>query len=108
MDFIQIKKSFFKEGYIALYDDIAKSNIDPWEHYCIYGRAEGRHNGVNPPAEAFFDLGYLTEYVDVAASGAKAWEHYCLCGKSEGRDNGMNPPYETFLEKAILFYIRMF
>lgn len=93
---------FFKEGYLIEYDDVRKSNIDPWEHYCIYGRAEGRDNGMNPSLDIFFREGYLIEYEDVANQNVDPWVHYCQHGIAEGRDNGMHPSDKIFNERIYL------
>jgi glycosyltransferase involved in cell wall biosynthesis len=33
---------FDPEWYLAAYPDVAAAAIDPWQHYCEHGRAEGR------------------------------------------------------------------
>ena len=93
---------FFKEGYLTEYEDVAESEIEPWHHYVLLGKAEGRDNGLNPPKDIFFKEGYLTEYEDVAASEIEPWHHYVLSGKAEGRDNGLNPPKDIFFKEGYL------
>ena len=93
---------FFKEGYLTEYEDVAESEIEPWHHYVLSGKAEGRDNGLNPPKDIFFKEGYLTEYEDVAESEIEPWHHYVLLGKAEGRDNGLNPPKDIFFKEGYL------
>ncbi len=93
---------FFKEGYLLEYPEIAEAGIDPWIHYVMAGKKEGRDNGFNPSGGLFFKEGYLVEYPDVAESGINPWEHYVLTGRKEGRDNGFNPSGGLFFKEGYL------
>ena len=37
---------FNKEIYLKLYKDVCDSASDPWYHYIMYGKNEGRYSGV--------------------------------------------------------------
>ena len=66
--------------YLASYQDVSVHGIDPVEHYCRQGWAEGRN-----PAP-WFDTGYyLRANTDIAASGLNPFWHYLVEGCKEGR-----------------------
>ena len=85
-----------------MYPDVAESGLDPWHHYVLKGRKEGRDNGLHPKKDMFFPEGYLEMYPDVAESGIAPWRHYVLSGKKEGRDNGLHPKEELFFPEGYL------
>ena len=85
-----------------MYPDVAKSDMDPWRHYILYGKKEGRDNGLHPKEEQFFAEGYLEMYPDVARSDMDPWRHYILYGKKEGRDNGNHPSDKIFCSEGYL------
>ncbi len=43
------EEGFSAQGYLALYPDIVKAKINPYEHYQRHGKAEGRSNGLYAP-----------------------------------------------------------
>lgn len=70
------------EWYLKNYPDVAKSNMNPAEHYLIYGAAEGRLPG------PFFDGNWYSQhYPDVAAAGVNPLLHFVMFGQQEGRDS---------------------
>lgn len=71
---------FDREYYLATYVDVARSGIDPLEHYVRYGAAEFRN-----PSAVFDTRFYLESNPDVLASGINPLTHYCQFGKGEGR-----------------------
>jgi hypothetical protein len=93
---------FFPEGYLEMYKDVARAGADPWRHYVLYGKKEGRDNGLHPDGRMFFPEGYLEMYPDAALSGLDPWHHYVLKGKKEGRDNGLHPGEDLFFAEGYL------
>jgi glycosyltransferase involved in cell wall biosynthesis len=85
-----------------MYPDVAQSGMDPWHHYVLKGKAEGRDNGLHPNGSIFFAAGYLEMYPDAAKSGMDPWRHYVLKGKAEGRDNGWHPGNDQFFPEGYL------
>jgi glycosyltransferase involved in cell wall biosynthesis/SAM-dependent methyltransferase len=72
---------FDRKYYLARNADVARSGIDPVEHYLAHGAAEGRDP--NP----FFDTDfYLSQNPDVARSGMNPLLHYHEHGWAERRD----------------------
>ena len=66
--------------YLAINQDVQQHAMDPVEHYCRIGWAEGR----NPTA--WFDTEfYLCANPDIAASQVNPFWHYLVEGKREGR-----------------------
>lgn len=66
--------------YLAVYPDVALSNVDPLDHFLSVGASENR----NPSAQ--FDVRrYVDRYPDVATAGHNPLVHYVLNGKDEGR-----------------------
>ena len=35
-------KGFSKKGYLEANPDVKKTQMDPWKHYVLYGKKEGR------------------------------------------------------------------
>jgi hypothetical protein len=66
--------------YLERYGDIARSKLDPAEHYLRCGWREGRR-----PGPEFDGAKYLRANPDVAASGVNPLVHYLEHGKAEGR-----------------------
>lgn len=95
-------EEFYSAGYLEMYPDVAKSRMHPMRHYVLYGKKEGRDNGMHPDESVFFAKGYLAMYKDVAESGINPWRHYVECGKKEGRDNGLHPGDDQFFAAGYL------
>lgn len=95
-------EEFYSAGYLEMYPDVAKSRMHPMRHYVLYGKKEGRDNGMHPDESVFFAKGYLAMYQDVAESGINPWRHYVECGKKEGRDNGLHPGDDQFFAAGYL------
>jgi hypothetical protein len=82
--------------YLASNPDVAASGIDPYRHFLMFGRAEGR--SPNPgataldlqpygqPQFAFNAAYYLANNPDVAAAGIDPFQHYVTFGWREGRN----------------------
>ena len=71
---------FDADWYLAQYPDVAKSGINPAEHFIKFGAIDGRH-----PSSQFSTDFYLTHYKDVAASGQHPLLHYLRHGIAEQR-----------------------
>ena len=80
---------FFAQGYLEMYPDVEKKKMDPWHHYVLYGKKEGRDNGMHPLKSQFCAEKYLEKNPDVAKARIDPWHHYVLYGKKEGRSNGV-------------------
>lgn len=75
--------------YLATYPDVASSGIEPFEHYVVHGKDEGRY-----PSEKAMQMSeapdmdeewYLETYSDVRDAGLSAIHHYLSHGRKEGR-----------------------
>ena len=84
---------FDAKWYLQQYPDVRDSGMSPLQHYCDYGRNEGR----NP--NYFFDIQwYLEQYPDVQKSGMNALQHFWEIGAKEGRN-----PSSQFNTRAYLY-----
>ena len=81
-DYILIAKSkyFDSKWYLKRYPDVAKSGMDPVEHYLKYGWKEGRN-----PSKKFNTKEYLDLNPDVTAANINPLLHYERFGKKEER-----------------------
>ncbi len=66
--------------YLAHNPDVAASEVDPYQHYLMYGWHEGRN-----PSAAFDTNEYLAANPDVKAAGVDPLIHYAGFGQAEGR-----------------------
>jgi hypothetical protein len=80
---LDVLRQYFDIGfYLSSYVDVAESeDVDPLEHYCVFGWKERR----DPSAD--FSTGYyLDTNPDVHSAGINPFFHYLTIGKNEGRD----------------------
>ena len=90
-----VRLIFDADYYLAANPDVARSGIDPLQHYLRHGRSESRS------PSAFFDPAfYLARNPDVAAAGLDPLAHFLAHGGSEGRD-----PSPLFSSK---YYLRTY
>ena len=75
------QNGFDREFYLARYPDVAKSGVDPYQHFIQYGWKEGRN-----PNLVFDTKFYLRTNLDVARSGMNPLEHFMKYGWREARD----------------------
>ena len=85
-----------------MYPEIAAAGADPWQHYVMSGKKDGRDNGLHPAEDIFYAAGYLEMYPDIAETGIDPWRHYVLSGKKEGRDDGLHPKEDLFFPEGYL------
>jgi len=79
--FIIKNSGLFDEAYyLKHYDDVRRADIDPIEHYVLYGWKEGRN-----PAPWFDTKFYLENNPDVAQAGVNPFVHWIRWGRKEGR-----------------------
>jgi hypothetical protein len=71
---------FDRNWYLAAYPDVAKSGINPAEHYLRHGADEGRD-----PGPRFSTSKYLNRHPDVARAGMNPLLHYVKFGLEEQR-----------------------
>ena len=71
---------FDRNFYLATYPDVAKSGINPAEHYLRHGADEGRD-----PGPRFSTRKYLERHKDVARAGMNPLLHYLRFGLEEQR-----------------------
>ena len=64
------------------------SGINPWVHYVLQGKNEGRDNGIHPTKEIFNEDVYRALYPDLCFV-ENHWIHYVIYGKKEKRLNGV-------------------
>lgn len=81
-------KYFDRAWYNNRYPDVAKSGIDPLEHYFTRGWKERRD-----PSERFSTGGYLHAYPDILINGINPLLHYVRTGRWEGREPGAPGPF---------------
>lgn len=68
--------------YLAVYPDVALSDMDPLDHFLSVGASENRN-----PSDRFDVRRYVDRYPDVAIAGHNPLVHYVLNGKDEGRQH---------------------
>lgn len=68
------------EWYLKHYPDVAESQMNPAEHYILFGAAEGRL-----PSLHFDGNWYLQHYPDIAGAGLNPLLHFIMFGQEEGR-----------------------
>ncbi|HZZ70324.1 MAG TPA: hypothetical protein VFE18_19310, partial [Phenylobacterium sp.] len=66
--------------YLASNVDVAKTGVDPLDHFLASGWREGRD-----PNPAFSVKDYLESYPDIAAADINPFVHYLGAGRAEGR-----------------------
>jgi Glycosyl transferases group 1 len=66
--------------YLAASPDVAKTGIDPLDHFLAGGWREGRDPNPN-----FSVKDYLESYPDIAAADINPFIHYLRAGRAEGR-----------------------
>jgi glycosyltransferase involved in cell wall biosynthesis len=76
---VKLSGLFHVSWYLSQYSDVRDANMDPVEHYLLYGAGEGKNP--NP----YFDTKYyLSNHEDVVASGKNPLIHYIQHGAFEG------------------------
>lgn len=73
---------FDVEWYLRTYKDVAENNINPAEHYLLFGAKEGRL-----PGPLFDGNWYLQQYPDVAKANINPLLHFITHGQQEGRSS---------------------
>ena len=73
-------KEFDGAFYLASNVDVAKTGVDPLDHFLASGWREGRD-----PNSAFSVKDYLESYPDIAAADINPFIHYLSAGRAEGR-----------------------
>lgn len=73
---------FDVEWYLKHYPDVAESQMNPAEHYILYGATEGRL-----PSLHFDGNWYLQQYQDIAAARLNPLLHFIMFGQEEGRSS---------------------
>jgi hypothetical protein len=70
---------FDEHFYLVTYPDIARASMNPFEHYLLHGRSEGRR-----PSAVFDPRAYLEANPEVAARGFDPLVHYVSIGRAAG------------------------
>ena len=78
--FLKTSGFFDQAYYLDTNPDIAGSNVDPFEHFFLYGFREARK-----PNLAFDSRWYLEAYPEVKAADVNPLLHFALAGEREGR-----------------------
>ena len=81
---------FITSEYLTENQDVAAAGVNPFQHYQMYGQAEGRAPNATFPSLAEFDWEtYVAANPDLGAAGintaAEAYDHYITFGYAEGR-----------------------
>lgn len=71
---------FDTKFYLSQNEDIARADINPYLHYCVFGWRDGRQ-----PHSLFASDWYLANNPDVLEAGINPFEHYLRFGAGEGR-----------------------
>ena len=82
-----------RKSYLEKYPDVKANGADPWAHYTLYGKNEGR---IWPSCETVVSKSveencesarkeYLEKNPDVKKAGIDPWTHFIYYGKNEGR-----------------------
>jgi hypothetical protein len=66
--------------YLAANVDVAKTGVDPLDHFLVSGWREGRD-----PNAAFSVKDYLESYPDIAQADVNPFVHFLTAGRAEGR-----------------------
>lgn len=74
---------FDVDWYLRTYPDVADSQMNPAEHYLLFGAKEGRL-----PSPIFDSNWYLQQYPDVAEANINPLLHFIKHGQQEGRSKG--------------------
>ncbi|HHY80979.1 MAG TPA: glycosyltransferase [Thermoanaerobacter sp.] len=77
---IKFSRFFDTEYYFRKYPDVRKAEVDPIEHYVLYGWEERRN-----PNSWFNTLFYLEKYPDVSREKINPFVHWIRYGRKEGR-----------------------
>ena len=77
---LHMSRIFDAAWYLAQYQDVAATGVDPVVHYLAYGAAEGRD-----PGPEFSTTAYLERNPDVKAAGMNPLVHLLTHGVGEGR-----------------------
>ncbi|SHE67614.1 hypothetical protein SAMN02746095_01009 [Acidocella aminolytica 101 = DSM 11237] len=89
--------------YLNQYKDVAQAGLDPFEHFCLHGRAEGRMPKSEVDiirASGLVDLNYyLLNNTDVHEASADPVEHFCHKGWKEGRKPSLYFDTVWYLER---------
>lgn len=72
----------FDTYYLKQYPDVRRADVDPIEHYVLYGWKEGRN-----PTPWFYTRAYLKNNLDVAQAEVNPFVHWIKWGKNERRKN---------------------
>ena len=73
-------KEFDVAFYLAANLDVAKTGVDPLDHFLVSGWREGRD-----PNAAFSVKDYLEAYPDIVAADLNPFVHFLAAGRAEGR-----------------------
>jgi hypothetical protein len=73
-------KEFDTAFYLSLNVDVAKSGVDPLDHFLSGGWREGRD-----PNATFSVKDYLESYPDIAEADVNPFVHFLSAGRAEGR-----------------------
>ncbi|RZA04432.1 MAG: hypothetical protein EOP11_15140 [Proteobacteria bacterium] len=78
-------KKVSQAEYLETYPDVKAVNANPFLHWQLFGKAEGRCQPTGPCTMPLSKIDYLSAYPDVKANGADPGEHYRNYGQAEGR-----------------------
>lgn len=79
-ELVKASAQFDADWYSTKYPDVAKSGLDPVDHFLRIGAKLGRD-----PGPHFSSRRYLNESPDVARAGINPLYHYLKWGRAEGR-----------------------
>jgi hypothetical protein len=80
IELLTASELFDRNWYLAAYPDVARSGVNPAQHYLRHGADEGRD-----PGPRFSTSKYLQQHPDVAGAGMNPLLHYLTFGLGERR-----------------------
>lgn len=78
---VKYSKFFNKKWYLKTYQDVAKTNLNPVQHFIEIGWKKGYN-----PSPKFDTNKYLMKYWDIKTAKINPLFHYEVAGKNEGRE----------------------
>ena len=82
-----------KTRYLNDYRDVKRASYSAVDHYCVWGRKEGRPTCLTPDLCTVDECkaAYLNINTDVNGAGYSSVDHYCVWGRKEGRPTCLTP-----------------
>jgi len=80
-----MRAEFNATHYLATNSDVARSGVDPFEHFVTLGWKENRS-----PNETFSINNYLNINPEIRSSGLNPFSHFVVIGRAQGRSSSLS------------------